>query len=98
MGKLLHVYGIVRPATFSVRRMLNQLGMPPVQAWHEGVQGPGGGDRLSWSRSHVRLGDEFHDDHSFWRCMVEKATGPGGGARFMPVAELLSASPYAYAH
>ena len=98
-GKLLHVCEVVRPGKFFVRRMLNQLGMPPVQAWHERVRGPGRGDRSSRSRAHVRLGDEFHDDLSFWRLMVEKATGPGGGRHALcPVAEFLSAAPYAYAH
>ena len=80
MGKLLHVCEVVRPGKFFVRRMLNQLGMLPVQAWHERVRGPGGGDRASSSRSHVRLGGEFHDDLSFWRLMVAKAMGTGGGS------------------
>ena len=88
MGKLLHVCEVVRPGKFFVRRMLNLLGMPPVQAWHERVRGPGGGDRSSGSRSHVCLGDEFHDDLSFWRLMVEKSTGPGEGGTFY--APLLS--------
>ena len=41
MGKLLHVCEVVRPGKVFVRRMLNQLGTPPVQAWHERVRGPG---------------------------------------------------------
>ena len=44
MGKLLHVCEVVRPGKFFVRRMLNQLGMPPVKAWHKRFRGAGGGD------------------------------------------------------
>lgn len=65
VGGLLHVCEVVRPGTCVVRRMLKQLRMLPVQAWHDRVRGPGGGDRLSSSRSHVRLGGEFHDEVRF---------------------------------
>ena len=72
MGRLLHVCEVVRPGIFFVRRMLNQLGLPPVPA----------GDDEPWGsrgrkRARIRLGREFHDDLSFWRLLVDKAVGPG---------------------
>lgn len=51
------------------------------------VRGPGRGLSCSLSGcSHVHLGGEFHEDLSFWRWIVAKATGPGqGGTRYAPL-------------
>ena len=73
MGKRLHVSEVVRPDSFFVRRIVNQLGMSPVRPWNEqfGVSGVGKGRRTL--RACVRHGLEFHDDISFWRMVVQRA-------------------------
>ena len=88
MGKLLHVSEVVRPDFFFVRRIINQLGMSPVRPWNErfGISGVGKGRRTL--RTCVRLGLEFHDDISFWRMVMQRALGPGGGGQ--AVCPLLS--------
>lgn len=62
-----------------VKRMLNQIGMLPVQVWHQQIRVPAGGDRLGSGPLHVRLGGEFHADFSLWGLVVAKTTDPGGG-------------------
>ena len=78
MGKLLHVCEVVRPGKKIVRRMLSQLGMPPVPAWHERFWVPGGDARSSSGRSRVRLGREFHVDISFVRLILDRVMSPRG--------------------
>ena len=79
MGKLLHVCELVRPGNIFVRRMLNQLGLPPVPAGADEPWGSRGG-----KRARIRLGREFHDGLSFWRLLVDKAGGPGGAGSLEP--------------
>ena len=57
MARLLHVCQVVRQGKKIVRRMLNQLGLPPVPAGAEEPWGSRGR-----SRARIRLGREFHDD------------------------------------
>ena len=73
MARLLHVCQVVRQGKKIVRRMLNQLGLPPVPAGAEEPWGSRGR-----SRGRIRLEREFHDDLSFWCLMVDTAVGPGG--------------------
>lgn len=59
-----------------VRRILNQLGLPPLKAGGDTGTGVmvGGKHR----RGRVRLGREFHEDLAFWRKVMAMATGPDG--------------------
>ena len=52
---------------FFVRRMLNQLGLPPVKRWQEKL---GGGSLRSRRAGRLALGPEFHADVGFWRLMM----------------------------
>ncbi|CAB1102718.1 unnamed protein product [Ectocarpus sp. CCAP 1310/34] len=76
LGKLLHLCEVVRPGKFFVRRILNQLGLPPMKAGGDAGTGVmvGGKHR----RGRVRLGREFHEDLAFWRKVMAMATGPDG--------------------
>ena len=70
---------MVRPGKCFVRRILNQLGLAPLKAG----EGTGNGFAVGSKqrRGCVRLSREFHDDLTFWRIIVEMATGPNGITR-----------------
>ena len=75
VGKLLYLSEVVRPGNFFVRRILNQLGLPPLK-------GVGGDERFvargPAAHTIVHLGKEFHADLAFWHLALELATGPDG--------------------
>ena len=79
LGKLLHLYDVVRPRKFFVCHILDQLRLAPLKA------GEGAGNGFSVGgkqrRGCVRLSREFHDDLVFWRIVIEMATGPNGITR-----------------
>lgn len=96
MGKLLHVSEVVRTRKCFVRRIINQLGMPPDRPWDErfGVSSVGKGRRKS--RVVVRLGPEFHADVSFRRLIVQRAQGAGEGGRLSAPLRSLNLQPYVH--
>ena len=62
IGSFLHICEVVRPGKYFVRRMLNQLGLPPVQVTAQGA-------------TRKRIGPEFHADMRFWRLLVDGGLG-----------------------
>ena len=74
LGKLLHLCEVVRPGKFFIRRILNQLGLAPLQV---------GAGRLPPARRRdtLTLTREFHADLAFWRLVFEMSTGPDGVVR-----------------
>ena len=69
VGDLLYASEVVRPGKFFVRRMLNQLGLPPVKRWQEKL---GGSSPRSRRGGRLALGPEFHADVRFWRLMTSE--------------------------
>ena len=69
VGKLLSATEVVRPGKFFVRRMLNQLGLPPVKRWQEKL---GGRSPRSRRGGRLALDPEFHADIGFWRLMMSE--------------------------
>ena len=65
-----------------MRRVLNQVGLPPARAWSANYR--------AWrtraaSSPRIHLGPEFHADASFWRLLVEGGLGSPTGRRSAPV-------------
>ena len=69
VGKLLYASEVVRPGKLFVRRMPNQLGLPPVKRWQEKL---GGSNPRSRRAGRLTHGPEFHADVGFWRLMMSK--------------------------
>ena len=69
IGKFLYASEVVRPAKFFVRRMLYQLGLPPVTRYQEKL---GGSRPRSRRRGRLALGPEFHAGVGFWRLMMSE--------------------------
>ena len=65
-----------------MRRMLNQVGLPPAGAWsakyHES-------HTRAASSPRIHLGPEFHADASFWRLLVEGGLGSPAGRLSAPL-------------
>ena len=74
LGKLLHLCEVVRPGKFFIRRILNQLGLAPLQV---------GAGRLPPARRRdtLTLTREFLADLAFWRLVFEMSTGSDGVVR-----------------
>ena len=64
----------MKPGKCFVRRILNQLGLAPLKAGEGTGHGLAVGGKQR--RGCVRLSREFHDDLTFWKIVVEMATGP----------------------
>ena len=62
VGMLLYGSEVVRPGKCFVRRMLNQLGFPPVKRWQEKL---GGSSPRSRRAGRLALGPEFYSDIGF---------------------------------
>ena len=75
IGRLLHLCE-VRPGKYFIRRMLNQVSLPPVRAWSAKFH-------VSHTRAasspRMHLGPEFHVDVSFWRLLVARGLGSPAG-------------------
>ena len=79
LGRLLHLSEVVRPGKFFIRRILNQLGLAPLQGGAGSSRDVAIGGRQN--RSIVRLTREFHDDLAFWTLILDMSTGPDGVTR-----------------
>ena len=65
IGRLLHFREVVRPGKYFVRRMVNQVGLPPVRAWSAKFHAS---HMRAASSPRIHLGTEFHTDVSFGVC------------------------------
>ena len=57
IGRLLRARYVVRPGQYFVRRMLNQVGLPPARAWSAKYHAS---HTRAASSSRIYLGPEFH--------------------------------------
>ena len=93
LGKLLYASEVVRPGKFFVRRMLNQLGLPPVKRWREKLGGssPRSKGRTASPRPRVSCGR--------WVLAVDDERGIRTiGVPFVVAAPyVFPAAPFAYA-
>ena len=62
IGWLLHLCYVVRPGKYFVRRMLNEVGLPPARAWSAKYHTS---HTRAASSPRIHLGPEFHADASF---------------------------------
>ena len=62
IGRLLHLCEVVRPGKYFVRRMLNQVDLPPARAWSTKYHAS---HTRAASSPRIHLGPEFHADASF---------------------------------
>ena len=67
IGRLLHLCEVVRPGKYFVRRMLNQVGLPPVRTWSAKYHAS---HTRAASSLRIHLGPEFHVDSSFFHLLV----------------------------
>ena len=65
-----------------MRRMLNQVGLPPALAWSAKYHAS---HTRAASSPRIHLGPEFHDDASFWRLLVEGGLGSPAGRLSAPL-------------
>ena len=80
LGKLLHCCKVVRPGKCFIQRVINYLGLPPLKSGELGRTDIVGEGRRH--RKWVKLGPEFHNNLSFWRLILDMATGSDGVTRF----------------
>ena len=83
----MRVCEVARAGKFFVRRMLNQLGLPPVNVWQEKFCT----SRVS-RRVRLLLTLEFHADVEFWRLLLEGVLGSPVGALHGPLYSFCSQS------
>lgn len=84
VGKLLHLCEVARPGRYFVRRMLNQLGLAPVESKKF---------KSELASRQVRLGAEFHADVAFWRLLVDGGLGSPIGKLTAPLIWSFSQPP-----
>ena len=65
-----------------MRRMLHQVGLPPVRTWSAKYHAS---HTRAASSPRIRLGPEFHADVSFWRLLVTGGLGSPAGRFFAPL-------------
>ena len=65
-----------------MRRMLNQVGLPPARAWSAKYHAS---HTRAASSPRIHLGPEFHADASFWRLLVEGGLGSPAGRLSVPL-------------
>ena len=82
VGRLLHLCEVVWPGKYFVRRMLNQVGLPPVCAWSAKCHAP---HTRAASTPRIRLGPVLHADASFWRLLVTGGLGSPAGRLSAPL-------------
>ena len=82
IGRLLHSCEVVRPGKYFVRRMLIQVGLPPVRAWSATNHAS---HTRAASSPRIHLGPEFHADASFGRLLVAGGLGSPAGRLSTPL-------------
>ena len=90
IGRLLHSCEVVRPGKYFVRRMLIQVGLPPVRAWSATNHAS---HTRAASSPRIRLGPEFHADASFRCLLVTGGLGSPAGSLSAPLYRSLSQPP-----